>query len=101
MGGNALSVCKYAPYTIHCYELVAQCVANVSIQSHGDKQRYDIGGGVELPRPTSYNGGTTTTAESAASDDAGGMEVEGGFYFKTPMDNLVIKTFQFPVRYVA
>ena len=82
-------------------ELVAQSVANVSIQSHGGKQRYDVGGEVQLPTPTSYNGGTTTTAESSTSDAAAGMEVEGGFFFKTPMDNLVIKTFQFPVRYVC
>ena len=49
---------------------------------------YDHG---QLPRPT------PVTADSAA-DIAGSMEVEGGFFFKTPMDNLVIKTFQFPVR---
>ena len=86
---------------VKLHQLVAQCAANVSTQSHAGKQRYDVGGGVQLPRPTSYNGGATTTAESAVSDDAAGMEVEGGFYFKTPMDNLVIKTFQFPVRCVA
>ena len=78
-------------------ELVGQCVPMCSIQSHGSKPKYDVGSGVQLPRHTGYNGGATTTAESA-SDGASNMEVEGGFYFKTPMDNLVIKTFQFPVR---
>lgn len=51
--------------------------------------------GPQLARPPIA---TPATADSAATDIAGSMEVEGGFMFKTPMDNLVIKTFQFPVR---
>lgn len=40
------------------------------------------------------------TAADTATDVGASMEVEGGFTFKTPMENLVIKTFQFPVRWV-
>ena len=50
--------------------------------------------GPQLARPSIA---TPATADSAATDLAGSMNVEG-FLFKTPMDNLVIKTFQFPVR---
>lgn len=64
------------------------------MQSQGAGKKYDVGTVVQLPKQTD---GTTTGAESA-SEEAAGMEVEGGFYFKAPMDNLVIKTFQFPVR---
>lgn len=63
------------------------------LQSQGGAPAYDPG--PQLARPSIA---TLATADSATADIAASMEVEGGFLFKTPMDNLVIKTFQFPVR---
>lgn len=59
---------------------------------------YDVGGGVQLTRPPSNNGAIASPTGESATDTAASIEVEGGFFFKTPMDNLVIKTFQFPIR---
>lgn len=63
------------------------------LQSQGSAPVCDPG--PQLARPSIA---IPATVDSAAADFAGSIEVEGGFMFKTPMDNLVIKTFQFPVR---
>lgn len=60
-------------------------------QSHSSVSTYNIG--PELPRLAVCNGGSA----DSANDLGASIEVEGGFLFKTPMENLVIKTFQFPV----